>query len=252
MVYTVTVSSADESAGIALGGTSARYGDFVQVEAAANDGYAFAGWYGQTDRASLLSTDSAYRFRVTEDVSLTARFTASGSPFSDVSPGSYCYDAVRWAVARGVAEGVTESAFSPQGPCTAAQAVTFLWRAAGSPSSASTESPFTDLDPNAYYYPAVLWAAERDITMGTTESTFSPEKTVSRSQFITLLYRAFGADAKTDVQPFTDVPEDAYYRDAVAWAYETGVTRGTTATTFDPVRSCDRGQIVTFLYRYFS
>ncbi len=114
------------------------------------------------------------------------------------------------------------------------------------------ESPFTDLAPEAYYYKAVLWAAEHDITMGTTESTFSPDKTVSRSQFITLLYRTFGNAERVENCPFEDVAADSYYRDAVAWAYKRGVTRGTTATTFAPLRSCDRGQIVTFLYRYFA
>ena len=183
---------------------------------------------------------------------MTARFRAKTTPsFADVSPESFCYDAVLWATETGIVSGTTETTFSPKEPCTAAQAVTFLWRAAGSPEPSSTESPFTDLAPDAYYYKAVLWAAERDITMGTTESTFSPDKTVSRSQFITLLYRTFGGAERVEQQPFEDVPADAYYRDAVAWAYSKGVTRGVTDTAFQPLRSCDRGQIVTFLYRYF-
>ena len=258
-VYSVTAAASDENAGMVLGGGTVHYGDFVQVEATPHDGYAFAGWRDAADSDTTLSTEAVYRFRVTQDAALTAVFTAAQSasatvkanPFSDVSPQSYCYDAVLWATENGVAEGMTESAFHPKEVCTAAQAVTFLWRAAGSPEPSSTESPFADLDADAYYYKAVLWAAEKDITMGTSENAFSPDKTVSRSQFLTLMYRAFGTE-RVENNPFEDVPADAYYRDAVAWAYAKGVTRGVTATTFQPSRSCDRGQIVTFLYRYFA
>ncbi|MBQ7681396.1 MAG: S-layer homology domain-containing protein, partial [Oscillibacter sp.] len=255
--YTVTASPDSEKSGMVLGGGAFRYGDFAQVEATPHDGYAFAGWYA--DAETPVSTEAVYRFCVTQDAALVARFTAqppkavpAAVSFTDVSPQSYCYDAVLWAVGNGIVSGTTDTTFSPKEPCTAAQAVTFLWRAAGSPEPSSTESPFTDLDPGAYYYKAVLWAAEHDITMGTTESTFSPDKTVSRSQFITLLYRTFGNAERVESCPFEDVAADAYYRDAVAWAYARGVTRGTTATTFAPLRSCDRGQIVTFLYRYFA
>lgn len=249
-LYTVTAAPDNDTAGAVFGGGTARYGDFVQLEAVPRDGYAFSGWYAGPD--TLLSAEAVYRFCVTRDVALTARFAEEKpvTDFPDVPPRSYCYDAVRWAVETGVASGTSDTTFSPKEPCTAAQAVTFLWRAAGSPEPASGRSPFTDLDSNAYYYKAVLWAAERDITMGATESAFSPDKTVSRSQFITLLYRAFATE-QMEGFPFTDVPADAYYRDAVAWAYGKGVTRGMTSTTFEPLRSCNRGQIVTFLYRYF-
>ncbi|MBR4211410.1 MAG: S-layer homology domain-containing protein [Oscillibacter sp.] len=260
-LYTVTASPDSEKSGMVLGGGAFRYGDFAQVEATPHDGYDFSGWYA--DAETPVSTEAVYRFCVTQDAALTARFTAkppkavsAAAPvnlsFTDVSPQSYCYDAVLWAVGNGIVSGTTDTTFGPKEPCTAAQAVTFLWRAAGSPEPSATESPFTDLDPGAYYYKAVLWAAEHDITMGTTESTFSPDKTVSRSQFITLLYRTFGNAERVENCPFEDVAADSYYRDAVAWAYKRGVTRGTTATTFAPLRSCDRGQIVTFLYRYFA
>ena len=250
-VYTVTAAPSDDKAGMVLGGGEFHYGDFAQLEATPHDGYAFVEW---RDADVSVSTEAVYRFCVTSDAELTAIFTAApvkANPFTDVSPQSYCYDAVLWATENGIAEGMTESAFHPKEVCTAAQAVTFLWRAAGSPEPSSMESPFTDLAPDAYYYKAVLWAAEQDITMGTTETTFSPDKTVSRSQFITLLYRAFGTE-RVEENPFEDVPAEAYYRDAVAWAYAKGVTRGVTATAFQPLRSCDRGQIVTFLYRYFA
>lgn len=249
-VYSVAASPDDEKSGMVLGGGTFHYGDFVQLDATPHDGYAFAGWYA--DAETPVSTEASYRFCVTRDATLTARFRAKTTPsFADVSPESFCYDAVLWATETGIVSGTTETTFSPKEPCTAAQAVTFLWRAAGSPEPLSTESPFTDLAPDAYYYKAVLWAAEHDITMGTTESTFSPDKTVSRSQFITLLYRTFGGAERVEKQPFEDIPADAYYRDAVAWAYSKGVTRGVTNTAFQPLRSCDRGQIVTFLYRYF-
>ncbi|MBR3569306.1 MAG: S-layer homology domain-containing protein [Oscillibacter sp.] len=257
-VYAVAAAPSDENAGMVLGGGAFHYGDFAQLEAAPHDGYAFAGWHDPADMETPVSTEAVFRFCVTQDAELVAVFTTveptaapvKGGAFADVSPQSYCYDAVMWASETGVAGGTTETTFSPSEPCTAAQAVTFLWRAAGSPEPTATQSPFADLSPDAYYYKAVLWAAERDIAMGTAENTFSPEKTVSRSQFITLLYRTFGTE-RMDENPFADVPGDAYYRDAVAWAYAKGVTRGVTATTFQPLRACNRGQIVTFLHRYF-
>ena len=255
--YMVTADPSDVRFGMVLGGGAFRYGDFAQLEATPHDGYAFAGW--RDAQNTLVSAENPYRLPVTENVSLTAVFeevtqsaaSVKTNPFTDVSEKSYCYDAVMWASGAGVAGGTTDTTFGPKEPCTAAQAITFLWRAAGSPEPSSAQSPFDDLDPEAYYYKAVLWAAEHDITMGTTEKTFSPDKTVSRSQFITLLYRTFGGAERVEENPFKDVPADSYYRDAVAWAYAAGVTRGTTATTFEPLRSCDRGQIVTFLYRYF-
>ena len=254
--YVITAAPDDETRGMVIGGGTFGYGDFAQLEATPHDGYAFDCWrIGD----GIVSNDPVYRFGVTENVNFTAHFAESppdsdalrALAFSDVSQRSYCFDAVTWAVKTGVAGGTTDTTFSPSEPCTAAQAVTFLWRAAGSPAPSNPQSPFTDLDPDAYYYHAVLWAAEHDITMGTSQTTFSPDKTVSRSQFITLLYRTFGDYRRTAVNPFSDVPNDAYYRDAVAWAYETGVTRGVTSTAFQPLRSCDRAQIVTFLYRFF-
>ena len=255
--YTVTAAPSDTRFGMVLGGGTFRYGDFAQLEATPHDGYVFEGW--RDAKNATVSGEAVYRFRVTENADLTAAFAESKAgaasvnenPFTDVSEKSYCYDAVMWATRTGVAEGTTDTTFGPKEPCTAAQAVTFLWRAAGSPEPSGAQSPFNDLNPDAYYYKAVLWAAEHDITMGTTENTFSPDKTISRSQFITLLYRTFGGGERVEANPFADVPADAYYRDAVAWAYSAGVTRGVTATTFEPLRSCTRGQIVTFLHRYF-
>ena len=138
--------------------------------------------------------------------------------------------------------------FGPNQACTRAQMVTFLWRAAGSPAPASTENPFADIAQDAYYYDAVLWAAEQGITGGTGAETFSPNATVTRAQTVTFLYRAAGSPAVSG-SGFADVAADAYYADAVAWAADQGITSGTTAETFSPAQACTRAQIVTFLYR---
>ena len=126
--------------------------------------------------------------------------------------------------------------------------VTFLWRANGSP-AASGENPFTDVKSGAYYYDAVLWAVEKGITKGTSDTTFSPDQTVTRGQTVTFLYRSDGAPAVTGDNSFTDVAADAYYADAVQWAVNESITTGTSAATFSPLDNCTRGQIVTFLYR---
>lgn len=171
-------------------------------------------------------------------------------PFTDVPESAYYYDAVAWAVKNGITVGITDITFSPNAPCTRVQAVTFLWRAAGSPAPKSSVNPFTDVKPGAYYYDAVLWAVENGIAVGTSATTFSPDATCTRAQIVTFLYRAEGAVA-TGSNPFTDVAASAYYADAVKWAAAEGVTAGTSETTFSPDASCTRAQIVTFLYRVY-
>ena len=141
------------------------------------------------------------------------------------------------------------SLFNPDMSCTRAQMVTFLWRAAGEPAPQSTDHPFADLQPDAYYYNAVLWALEQGITGGTSPSAFSPNVSCTRSQAVTFLYRYAGMPLVGDVSSFEDVPNHAYYADAVNWAVENEVTSGTSATTFNPSGDCTRAQIVTFLYR---
>ena len=129
--------------------------------------------------------------------------------------------------------------------------VTLLWRQAGSPAPAGSHNPFTDVAGNAYYYEAVLWAAEQGIVTGVTETTFAPNRICTRAQVVTFLHRYAGSPAPENGRsPFADVSSGAYYRDAVLWEVERGVTSGTTATTFSPGASCTRGQVVTFLYRY--
>lgn len=167
--------------------------------------------------------------------------------FADVSTDAYYYEAVKWAAKKGITGGTGDGTFNPNGSCTRAHIVTFLWRAAGSPAPKSTVS-FADVPAGSYYAKAVAWAVENGITLGTGDGTFSPNATCTRAQSVTFLYRALGT-APTTVNGFTDVPADAFYADAVAWAVESGVTNGTSASTFSPNNGCTRAQIVTFLYR---
>ena len=167
--------------------------------------------------------------------------------FADVSTDAYYYEAVKWAAKKGITGGTGDGTFNPNGSCTRAHIVTFLWRAAGSPEPKSTVS-FADVPAGSYYAKAVAWAVENGITLGTGDGTFSPNATCTRAQSVTFLYRALGT-APTTVNGFTDVAADAFYADAVAWAVESGVTNGTSASTFSPNNGCTRAQIVTFLYR---
>ena len=169
--------------------------------------------------------------------------------FIDVPAGSYYYDAVQWAVENGITTGASASRFDPNGICTRAQAVTFLWRAAGSPAAKSAVMPFADVKVGSYYYDAVLWAVENGITKGTSETMFSPDATCSRAQIVTFLWRSQKSPAAGTANPFTDVKASAYYADAVLWAVKEDVTKGTTNTTFSPDANCTRAQIVTFIWR---
>ena len=169
--------------------------------------------------------------------------------FIDVPAGSYYYDAVLWAVENGITTGASASRFDPTGICTRAQAVTFLWRAAGSPAAKSAVMPFADVKVGSYYYDAVLWAVENGITKGTSETMFSPDATCSRAQIVTFLWRSQKSPAAGTANPFTDVKASAYYADAVLWAVKEDVTKGTTNTTFSPDANCTRAQIVTFIWR---
>jgi len=176
--------------------------------------------------------------------------SVAANSFTDVSSNAYYYDAVLWAVENGVTNGTTATTFSPSDDCTRAQIVTFLWRAAGSPEPTITSCAFTDISNNAYYYKAVLWAVENEITAGTSATTFSPDASCTRGQVVTFLYRYVGSPSVTAASTgFTDLKSGAYYYQAVLWAVENGVTKGTSATTFSPDQTCNRAQIVTFLYR---
>ena len=178
---------------------------------------------------------------------------ANGNPqtgvFVDVATGSYYEDAVDWAVENGITTGVSANRFDPNGVCTRAQAVTFLWRAAGSPAPRSRTTPFTDVPAGSYYYDAVLWAVENGITKGTSETRFSPDDTCTRAQIVTFLWRSEKSPAAGTANPFADVKSTAYYAGAVLWAVREDITKGTTNTTFSPDADCTRAQIVTFLWR---
>ena len=178
---------------------------------------------------------------------------ANGNPqtgvFVDVATSSYYEDAVDWAVGNGITQGTDDTHFSPDGICTRAQAVTFLWRAAGSPKPETRTMPFTDVPAGSYYYDAVLWAVENDITKGTSDTTFSPNMTCTRAQIVAFLWRSEKSPAAGTANPFADVKSTAYYADAVLWAVKENITRGTTNTTFSPDADCTRSQIVTFLWR---
>ena len=178
---------------------------------------------------------------------------ANGNPqtgvFVDVATGSYYEDAVDWAVENGITKGTDDTHFSPDGICTRAQAVTFLWRAAGSPEPKTNTMPFTDVNAGSYYYDAVLWAVENGITKGTSDTTFSPNMTCTRAQIVAFLWRSEKSPAAGTANPFADVKSTAYYAGAVLWAVENDITKGTTNTTFSPDADCTRAQIVTFLWR---
>ena len=185
------------------------------------------------------------------DAGLAAIIGALGNgslPFNDVTVRDYFYDAVKWAVDRGITSGTSRYTFSPDAPCTRAQVVTFLWRAAGCPQPVSKVNPFTDVRADDYFYTAVLWAVENGITNGTSAKTFSPDATVTRAQVVTFLWRANGQPTAGN-SGFADVSADKYYATAVAWAVFQRITTGTGFGVFSPDAACTRAQIVTFLYR---
>ena len=169
--------------------------------------------------------------------------------FNDVKSGDYFYDAVNWAVEKGITTGTSATTFSPNASCTRAQIVTFLWRASGSPEAKTASNPFTDVAANAYYCKAVLWAVENGITTGTSATTFSPDAPCTRAQGVTFLWRANGSKAASAAASFTDVASDAYYAPAVAWAAEQNVTGGVGNGLFSPDTTCTRAQNVSMLYR---
>ena len=172
-----------------------------------------------------------------------------GTSFTDVPTGAYYEEAVGWAVKEGITKGTSDSTFTPDGVCTRAQAVTFLWRAAGSPAAKAGSLPFADVKAGSYYDDAVRWAVENGVTVGTSATTFSPNATCSRAQIVTFLWRAQKSPAAGSANPFDDVASSAYYADAVQWAVQKDITKGTGATAFSPDANCIRAQIVTFLYR---
>ncbi len=176
---------------------------------------------------------------------------APSNAFVDVQKGIWYEAAVTWAVDQGITTGTSTTTFSPEESCTRAQAVTFLWRAAGSPDVGSS-NPFSDVSRSDYYYKAVLWAVQKGITSGTSATTFGPDENCQRSQIVTFLYRYAGEPSVSGSNSFVDVDSSAYYINAVRWAVANGVTNGTSATTFGPEENCTRAQIMTLLYRHLA
>ena len=254
--YDVTTPSKPENGSVTVDPERARSGSRVTVTVTPDSGYKL-GELVVTDKdgKKLELTDKGngqYTFTMPSGkVEVAAEFVkeVEVSPFADVATDAYYYDAVKWAVNKGITNGVSETLFGPDQACTRAQIVTFLWRAAGSPEPKSG-SNFADVAADAYYAKAVAWAVENGITKGTSETTFHPDETCTRAQGVTFLYRALGKLAAAQAG-FTDVAADSYYADAVNWAAENGVTNGISETLFGPDGSCTRAQIVTFLYRAY-
>ena len=221
------------------------YKDFVTTDqlAKADDARALATENGKT------MAEKAHKLGVELVEYITKDEALQPSVFTDVKEGAYYVDAVNWAVGKKVTSGKTETTFAPNDSCTRAQAVTFLWRAAGSPEPKSVLLPFADVPAGSYYAKAVAWAVENGITKGVSGTLFAPNATCTRAQIVTFLWRAQQSPAPGGANPFVDVRADAYYYDAVLWAAKEGVTSGTSSVTFSPDVTCTRGQIVTLIYR---
>lgn len=177
--------------------------------------------------------------------------SAYAGKFKDVTFLDYYYDSVLWAIDKNVTKGKSATTFAPKDTCTRAEAITFLWRAAGSPEPQNTENPFTDITENMFCYKAVLWAVENGITTGDSETTFGPKENVKRSQVVSFIYRAKGNPSFTESDAFEDVPASHWSYPAVIWAVESGITTGKSDTIFEPWAHCTRNEIVTFLYRAY-
>ena len=254
--YPVTTPSKTENGTVTVSPRSAEKGDTVTITAKPDSGYQLDD-LTVTDKngKELKLTDKGngkYTFTMpASKVEVNATFVkeVETSPFSDVSTSAYYYEAVKWAQEKGITGGIGNGLFGPNQPCTRAQIVTFLWRAAGSPEPKAMSS-FADVSTDAYYAKAVAWAVENGITTGTGDGKFSPDATCTRAQSVTFLFRAIGklVDSKAE---FSDVLTDSYYANAVAWAVENGVTNGIGDGLFGPDNSCTRAQIVTFLYRTY-
>lgn len=243
---TVAASHKTAPKGATITLTVAPDKDFVMDGLAVVDGAGVA--IKLTDMGNGKYTFIMPASKVTVEGSFKEEFPDFPNPFSDIAPSDFCCDAVMWAVAKDITNGIGNYTFAPNQPCTRAQIVTFLWRAAGSPSPKSA-SNFTDVPADAYYAKAVAWAVENGITGGTGDGKFSPDATCTRAQAVTFLYRASGSPAVSGNAAFTDVAADAYYAAAVTWAEKNGITGGIGGGLFGSDQSCTRGQIVTFLYR---
>ena len=254
--YSVTVDKT-ENGSVTVSPKSASKGSTVTITVKPDSGYTLETLTAIDSKGKEIQLtdkgDGKYTFTMPAGkVEVKATFMEDNSMlnfFYDVPNGAYFYEAVKWAVKNGITTGVGNDLFAPEQPCTRAQIVTFLWRAAGSPEP-KTASSFTDVPANAYYAKAVAWAVENGITNGMTATTFAPDATCTRGQSVTFLYRALKGTASGSTN-FTDVASDAFYADAINWAVANNVTNGTSNTTFSPNADCTRAEIVTFLYRAY-
>lgn len=259
--YAVTVPDKTENGSLSVSSKNAKKGSDVTVTATPDKGYEVDDIVAKDAKGNKLTLkdngDGTYTFTMpASKVTVTAAFAEKKAEpivpeklFADVSAEEYYYEAVKWASENGVTGGIGENLFGANLPCTRAQIVTFLWRAAGSPEPKGM-SGFVDVSADAYYAKAVAWAVEEGIVSGTSATTFSPDAVCTRAQSVAFLYRAFG-EKVNKAAGFSDVSADAYYADAVAWAVENGVASGIGGGLFAPDQDCARGQIVAFLYRAY-
>lgn len=252
--YPVTPDRADNGA-VSVSPKNAIQGSTVTVKVTPDSGYVVDRVTVTDNRGNEVKLTQkgvgTYTFTMPAgQVTVTAAFApaAEQSPFRDVSASDYYYDAVKWAAEEGITSGTSADLFSPSAPCTRAQMVTFLWRAAGSPSVGGTLT-FTDVSEDAYYAPAVRWAASVGVTSGTSADRFSPDDPCTRGQMAAFLYRWQQSPAASGSNPFADVADSDYYYAAVLWAYQKGVTQGVSASAFAPSAPCTRGQMAMFLYQ---
>lgn len=259
--YAVTVPDKTENGSLSVTPKNAKRGSDVTITATPDKGYEVGDIVAKDANGNKLTLkdngDGTYTFTMpASKVTVTAAFAEKNAEpivpeklFADVSAEEYYYEAVKWASENGVTGGIGENLFGAKLPCTRAQIVTFLWRAAGSPEPKGM-SGFVDVSADAYYAKAVAWAVEEGIVSGTSATTFSPDAVCTRAQSVAFLYRAFG-EKVNKAAGFSDVSADAYYADAVAWAVENGVASGIGGGLFAPDQDCARGQIVAFLYRAY-
>lgn len=257
--YSVSTPSKTEHGTVTVSPKSASKGDTVTVTVKPDSGYVLETLTVTDKNGNELTLkdkgNGKYTFTMPAGkVEVKATFMEDNSMlnfFYDVPNNAYFYEAVKWAVKNGITDGVGNNLFAPEQPCTRAQIVTFLWRAAGSPEPKGAASGMTDVVSGSYYEKAVAWAIENGITTGTTTTTFSPDATCTRAQAVTFLARALKAKAASAAE-FSDVPTGSYFADAVAWAAANGVTEGIGGGLFGSDNDCTRGQIVTFLYRAYN
>ena len=252
--YSITVDKTKNGT-ITVSPRNASHGDTVTITATPDKGYELE-MLKVLDRSGdalkLTEKNGKYTFKMPSGkVTIKASFVEEVPEqiFKDVPANAYYYEAVKWAQEKGITGGIGNGLFGPNDPCTRAQIVTFLWRAAGSPTPKNTSTAFGDVKPGSFYEQAVAWAVENGITGGTGDGKFSPDATCTRAQSVTFLYRASGSPAVSDKTEFSDVSTTAFYADAVAWAAKKGITTGIGGGLFGSGNDCTRGQIVTFLWR---